>query len=344
MNNKNEFSKIEKELFEHFEKKRKTDIPLSTQYTIQNAFNQKQTKTIKKSIPQIIMYIFSILILTTGVVFAKDIVNIITSIFNNSTKAIDTAVENGYVQNVDMDFIYDNDIGIKVDYIMMDNSKLDISYVYSYNTNMAVDYIELNQYDIQDDKGNLLYQYDSKNFVIQNPLKVTSMKKYNDPIKLEEGIWKQSILYTSDSFPTSKVLLINIDSLKINNEMVIYGNWNFEITLDNKFIQRDDILYQPVLNEHIIQNKITLSETTLKVFLELDLKCNDEITFDNKPILKNELGETYDCIKWNYGNLKDSSIYELEYDMSKFYTNIEVLYLSLKIDENEIINIKLNTY
>ncbi len=343
MKDKNEFSEIEKELFEHFEKKRKTDIPLSTQYTIQNAFNKKQTKRIKKSIPQIIMYIFSILVLTTGVVFAKDIVNMITSIFNNSTKSIDTAVENGYVQNVDMDFIYNNDIGIKVDYIMMNNSNLDISYVYSCNSGTIMDYIELNRYSIKDDRGNLLYQYDSENSSIENPLSVTSMKKYNDPIKLEEGILRQSILYTSDNFPPSKVLLINIDSLKINNEIVINGNWNFEITLDDKFIQRDNIIYQPVSNEHIIQSKITLSETTLKIFLELDVKCNDEIIFANKPILRNAVGETYNCIAWFSENLENSSTYNIEFDISKIYKNMDKLCLSIQIDENEIMDIELNT-
>ena len=335
MKDKNEFSEIERELFEHFEKKRKTDIPLSTQYTIQNAFNKKQTKRIKKSIPQIIMYIFSILVLTTGVVFAKDIVNMITSIFNNSTKSIDTAVENGYVQNVDMDFVYDNDIGIKVDYIMMNNSNLDISYVYSCNSGTIMDYIELNRYSIKDDRGNWLYQYDSENSSIENPLSVTSMKKYNDPIKLEEGILRQSILYTSDNFPPSKVLLINIDSLKINNEIVINGNWNFEITLDDKFIQRDNIIYQPVLNEHIIQSEITLSETTLKIFLELDLKCNDEVIFNNEPILKNELGEIYECIDYNCGNLENTSIYDLEFNVNKYSENIDTLYLNLKIDTDK---------
>lgn len=156
MNNKEEFSEIEKDLFEHFEKKRKTDIPLSTQYTIQNAFNQKQRKTMETSIPQIVLYLFSILILTTGVVFAKDIVHIIESLFNNSTNSIDTAVQNGYVQNVNMDFVYDNNIGIKVDYIMKDNTNLDISYVYNCNNDIVVDYIELNQYTIKDDNNNLL--------------------------------------------------------------------------------------------------------------------------------------------------------------------------------------------
>ena len=87
-----------------------------------------------------------------------------------------------------------------------------------------------------------------------------------------------------------------------------------------------------------------MSETTLKIFFELDVKCNDEVTFANKPILKNESDETYDCITWFYENLENSSIYNLEFDMSKFYINTDILYLSLKIDDNKIINIKLNNY
>ena len=43
---------------------------------------------------------------------------------------MDTAVENGYVQNVDMDFIEDNNLGVKVDYVLMDDHNLNISFVY----------------------------------------------------------------------------------------------------------------------------------------------------------------------------------------------------------------------
>ena len=67
-----------------------------------------------KKLSRVAVIFITVGILTTGVVFAKDIVNFVTSLFTNSTPAIDTAVENGYVQNIDMDYVYSNDIGVKV--------------------------------------------------------------------------------------------------------------------------------------------------------------------------------------------------------------------------------------
>ena len=61
------------------------------------------------------------LMFSTGIVFAKDIESYIKKIFNNSTEAIDSAVEEGYVQEIKDDFTYDNGFGIKIDNILLDN-------------------------------------------------------------------------------------------------------------------------------------------------------------------------------------------------------------------------------
>lgn len=294
------------------------------------------------------MYIFSILVLTTGVVFAKDIVNMITSIFNNSTKSIDTAVENGYVQNVDMDFVYDNNIGIKVDYIMMDNSNLDISYVY--NCNNEINSIELDKYTIEDNNDNLFYQYDSKNPIIENSLivkEITTGKDQYNSEKLEEKIFRSSVLYKSNNFPKSKSLLITINRIKINNTDIIEGNWNLQIDLDNKFNQREKNIYQIVNPEHILRSEITLSETTLKVYLQIDEKHgNNKFLFENPATLKNESSQLtlYPNETWNNANdpnFENKSECHLEFNLSKYNANIEQLYLEIPVNENLILNLKL---
>lgn len=68
------------------------------------------------------------MVLSTGVVFAKDINNYFSNLFNNSNKAIDVAVENGYVQQIDTGYTYDKDIGIKVENLVLDDLNLDISF------------------------------------------------------------------------------------------------------------------------------------------------------------------------------------------------------------------------
>lgn len=343
MNNENEFEELEKELFEYFERKRMSKIPLSTQNVIKNAFKEKEIKTRKqKNIPQTVIYIFSVFILTTGIVFAKDVIEIISSLFINSTDSIDTAVENGYVQNVDMDFVYNNDIGIKVNYVLIDNSSLDISYVYKYdNQQYFIDNIELYEYEIKDDRDNILYQFDSDNSINAKPLIVKSMKKPNSTIQLQENIFNESILYFADNFPSIENLFINVKSIKINDSK-IDGNWELEMTLEDKFTQRESIVYEVDKNEHIKSSEITLSETTLKIFLELYEKCDNIVFSQNKPQLQNEFAQLYNCKSWNNRNLENSSEYFLEFDVSKYDKNIEVLYLKLKIDENQTIDLQLN--
>lgn len=344
MNNENQFEELEKELFEYFERKRKLKIPLSTQNAIKNAFKEKNVKTRKpKNIPQTVMYIFSVFILATGIVFAKDVIEIISALFINSTDSIDTAVENGYVQNVDMDFVYNNDIGIKVNYILMDNSSLDISYVYKCdNQPYLVNNIELYEYEIKDEKDNLLYQFDSENSINIKPLIVKTMKKTNSAIQLQENIFNESILYFADNFPSIEKLFINVKSVKINNLKIIDGNWELELTLDDKFAQRENVVYEVDKNEQVKSCEITLSETTLKIFLELYEKCDNVVISQNKPQLQNEFAQSYNCKSWNNRNLENSSEYFLEFDVSKYDKNIEILYLKLKIDENQTIDLQLN--
>ena len=67
-------------------------------------------------------------VLFSGIVYAKDIENYLKRIFNNTTEAIDKAVENGYIQQENMDYTYDKDIGIKVNSLILDDLNLDISF------------------------------------------------------------------------------------------------------------------------------------------------------------------------------------------------------------------------
>lgn len=344
MNNENQFEELEKELFEYFERKRKLKIPLSTQNVIKNAFKEKEIKARqRKNIPQTVMYIFSIFILMTGIVFAKDVIEIISSLFINSTDSIDTAVENGYVQNVDMDFVYNNDIGIKVNYVLIDNSSLDISYVYKCdNQKYLVNNIELYEYEIKDDMDNILYQFNSENSINTTPLIVKTMTKPNNTIQLQENMFNELILYFADNFPDIEKLFINVKSVKINDSKMIDGNWELELTLEDKFTQRENIIYEIEKNEQIKSCEITLSETTLKIFLEIYEKCDNIVILQNKPQLQNEFGQSYNCKTWNNRNLENGSEYFLEFDVSQYDKNIEILYLKLKIAENQTIDIQLN--
>lgn len=107
------------------------DSYLNSIYSIFDKLPDKPQKNCKQNkLKYALTTVFCSIILVTGVVFAKDIENYIRSLFNNSNEAIDAAVENGYIQHVDTDYAYDNDIGIKVDNLILDELNLDISFIF----------------------------------------------------------------------------------------------------------------------------------------------------------------------------------------------------------------------
>ncbi len=344
MNKKDDFTKIDEELFKYFEIKKKVDHSRSTEYAIRNAFNneEKNKKTFTYFIPKFAIYIFTILFLTTGVVFAKDIVNILSSFFTNTTQSIDTAIENGYVQNIDMDYVYDSNIGIKVNCITIDESNMDISYSYKVDKLLTVDYIELYDYEIKDEKGNLIYKYNEENNFFESKQLVNYIKNDNKMLKVDENIYNTSILYGANKFYNIKHLYINIKSIKINYQDVIVGNWNLDIEIDGKFNERDNAYYEIEPNKHILENEISLTETSLKIKIKVDENFDDKIVLYNKPILENELKDTYICSSWYNKNIENCSMHEFEFDISKYNENIDILYLKFKINENTELNVQLN--
>ena len=128
----NNYDEIDKMFFKQCEKN--TEIPESTKYIIHNAFNllrrRHKTSSYIYNLQKVAIFLITFSIMTTSIVFAKDIVNFINKIFTNSTKGIDVAVENGYLQNVDMDFVFDNNIGIKTNNLIIDENNLDVSFIY----------------------------------------------------------------------------------------------------------------------------------------------------------------------------------------------------------------------
>lgn len=324
------------------------ELPSGYQYMVRHALKNRKAETVNRKLLKMLAATCGCVVVMTSVVFAKDFARVIASFFTNSTEAINKAVENGYVQNVEDDFVYCNGVGIKVEDIIMNDSVLDISYLYSFN--QEINSVELDQYKIEDDDNHLLYQYDSENPMIEKPFIVreviTSKEQYNS-VKVAEGLFRNSVLYKSDHFPKSENLLITINRIKINNEKFIEGNWKLQVALDHKFNQREKNVYKIINTEHILKSEITLSETTLKVYLQVDEKHGDsKFLFENPANLKDAdnqfvLLPTGTWNDTNNPNFENKSECYLEFELSKYSKNIERLYLKVPVNENLILNLEL---
>lgn len=324
------------------------ELPIKYKYMIRNTIKNRKKERNNRKTFRILVGVCGCLLVMTTVVFAKDIVQVFSSFFTNSTKAIDEATENGYVQSVDDDFVYSNGIGVKVEHIIIDDTVLDISYLYSYSE--KINSIELDKYTIKDNNDNLFYQCDSKNPMIEKPLIVKEIltgKDEHNSEKVDEGIFRSSVLYKSNNFPKSEKLLITINRIKINNTDIIEGSWKLQVNLDNKFNLREKKSYKIVNLEHILKSEITLSETTLKVYLQIDEEHGDhKFLFENPTSLKdaNNQFNLLPTETWNNvddPNLRNKSECQLEFDLSKYSENINQLYLKVPVNENLILNLEL---
>jgi len=359
MEQKNKFDtfdkpdEFDKMLFDYYDKNNEK-IPLSTQNAIENAFKDKhkEKSTTIIMLKRVAVFILCIGIVTATTVYAKDIINFITSIFTNSTPGIDKAVDNGYVQNVDMDFITYNDVGVKVDYLLMDDKNLDISFVYKYYDESApIDSITFSNLTIKDEQNNLLcfMSDNSSDLTGINNIIGASVKSVTKPIFIDNTTVRESILASSEKFPNSQELYIEITNmaLTMNNEIkYIDGNWSFSINIDDKLVTRNSYEFSSTDNPYIDNIKTSITATSLSIELQLNTLFDEATLYTRNAItLKDENNNTYRPTKMLSKNINTSEPYSstitLLYPISA-YDNINKLYLHINLDSDKKIDLELS--
>lgn len=356
MEQKNKFDKpddFDKMLFDYYDSKNE-DIPLSTQKAIENAFKEKhkEKSTTITMLKRVAIFILSLGIITATTVYAKDIANFIKNIFTNSNPGIDKAVDSGYVQNVDMDFITYNDVGVKVDYLLMDNKNLDISFVYKYyDETSSFDSLTFSNLTIKDEQNNSLCVVSENDSDINNiDILGTSIKSVNEPELVDNTTVRESLLVSSEGFPNSQILYIEITqmTLVVNNEIKnIDGNWIFSINLNNNLVSRISNKYNSTTNPYIDNINASVNNTSLDLELQLNTQLETSVVLKRGNIvLTDENGSTYKYTKISAGNNIDSSknyvsIITLSYPITT-YDNINKLFLHIDLDFDKTLDIELS--
>lgn len=355
MKQENNFDEFDKMLFDFFENNK--DIPPSTSETIKNALNKKNKKTKMTTfitLKRVAIFILCFSLVTVSAVFSKDIINFINKIFNNSNPGIDTAVNNGYVQNIDMDFIIDNNFGVKSDYVLMDDYNLDISFIYKYyNDKVNIKQILFTNVTIKDENNNVLYYKIDGELNTDNQIFQESVYLSNEVQKIDSTTIRSSILVTSNKFPLSRILYIEFKGFDIieenSNITHIDGNWSFSINLENKFTYRNTENYFISNSEYIDNISTVISDTSLYIELQLNTEINNETVLNNNSIiLKDKTGKKYEYNKISSGNNIDNSkayksIIRLNYPIT-VYDNLEKLFLHIELDNDKYIDLELLKY
>ena len=359
-NNKNtdcssEKDKIDELLYNYFKQNR--EVPESTTKVIETTLYNKKNAKAKSTknmhnfrfiLSKVAIFILCISVIGTGVTFASNISKFFKNLFglNNvgiNNASVVSAIENNYVQNVDMDYIKVNDdYSIKIDYLMMDDINLyTVFNIYSENgfdTNYRISILDLKI--IADDE--LIYD---ESTVANYSINIAT--GYNMVVQEEKNTKRELMFLMSDEFSKAKKLEYKFSKITLYNnsaptENIIEINCDKEITIEidviDKFINRD-VLYIDVNNESNIYkiNKFIANDTgTYLVYETKELETNFDIIYD---------GETYNGTRILLATENDNYIFIIQYNITKSQLiKLNCLTLIDDSDNNSEITLENNQY
>ena len=279
------------------------EVPYYVKNTIRQTLQQENEKSnnSKKKIKIIksLATACTCCVLITGVVFAKDIVNIVKDFFLIN-EGMDNAIENGYIDNPNMEYINSNGTEIKINSILMDD----------YNLSMEIgikgNFVKENNVDITfpdmiitDENKNIPYCEDKDTFeeycndnnlgykwAEDNEYYISSGS--NSYIKSINGDTLNLVynFFADDQYPKSIKLFFNLNKVLYfegEKEVMIEGNWNIEYGVPEKFYNREEIIYnvKNCSNDKIKSIQVVLLETTTKM----------QLTTNEKPTLPYDLND-----------------------------------------------------
>lgn len=263
------------------------------------------------------------------------------------------AIENGYIQNVDMDYTYCKGVGVKINYIVMSDYNLNVLFDFNFdNQNINNDFFILNDLIIYDENKNVLFCYDTKTIKefckinnIKWKLQDTSLNQYADgcgiqTIELDDTTNK--ILYKIRSlkgFPKSKKLYFSFTSIYDYREdkKVFSGNWNLELNLSEKFYNRENVYYSVDESKDNSDYIELIEAVSTDTITRVTIHTNKEILRGVELYLKDSNENIY-----NINNIEDTmyvtdNIISATFSINRMQ-NIDITEIIVKIDDKEEIN------
>lgn len=270
----------------------KIDKPIEYETIIKNALNkEKINKSFYKiGIVKRVACFILLFVLGTSIIFSKSILAFINDrLRENSTKGVQDAIDNGYIQKVDMKYINSNGTKVKVTEILMDDYNLSMLFYIEvpeienleeiYNVNFS-------NLVITDEKDNIIVAEFEDIDKYHKFCKERNMEISYNNISYSNGAFEGKIVSKfdkdieymyktySDNFPKSKKLIISFDKIILSNKnynekIAIEGSWDLEVDLPKTMYNRETIVYsaKDCSRDDIIVTKAQVSNTAMKIEL-----------------------------------------------------------------------------
>lgn len=312
--------------------------------------NIARRQNIKTQLSKALILLVLAGIIGTGATFAKNIVNEMKTKMMmfpiKSVQMVEDAIENNYILDTDTEIIYNNNIGIEIDSITMDDKILNISYLLDCKDNIEINKVQLEKYIIKDEKNNILATDINTDLNNKNIESISNgAVTYNyEPQKQQDNNWKCAVLlpaYNNMAYPNSNMLKIEITEISIltsnNKIMKFVGKWNYEIDLQNKFNNRASEFYTYDNKENIKNITAKLNDLSLELKIEFKDSINESVITENNLILEDENGDIVEYISRTIS--PGNNTVDFVCNIGKYSRNINTLNLYMKYDyltENKI--------
>lgn len=211
-------------------------------------------------------------VLVSGIVVATNIEKI-----KNKDRGlgggIDTAVENGYIEESNVQFVNESDVGLNVtlEDFLMDDINLSANLILEFDDALnklikvdSIQEIELVDLIVRDEENRILYDGNDKetfhNYCVENKLDYLYEEFNENYINSGVGCFVESkahdnvnLLFNmyADNFPKSKKLYLSFTQLAITEKdgekFIVNGNWKLEVDVPEKMYNRTAEYYK-VLN------------------------------------------------------------------------------------------------
>lgn len=309
------------------------------------------------------------LLCTSGIAYAT--YNYVKNNFNRR-KGIETAINNGYIMNVDGEPVTSNDVSLKINQILLDDYNLDISFNLEFKNMEIPDDVQAVEFEnilIADDNNNILYHLGSRDifdkFVRSNNLNV-EYRKYSDNYINSNSSNKSNctnsnnynlvynISVNNKTFPKSNSLHIYIENVVLrmeNDNSVINTNWNLTSSLSSSFQNRDTVNYTYVSNE---DNNDIVSVTATTYTTGTDIKLEMKVSTDKvdskklKELIEKVKNESNEITEYYHGFYMSNTEKDLYDENNRIYNSFSNMYIKNSSGEKfyitNHINIDSNIY
>jgi len=295
--------KFDEKLFDYFKNNHETPMKITKGIKEINLKEEKKSIFDFCNMRKVAVAAISLVTVSTGVVFAKDISNFIKNVFYDN-EGVNTAVESGYVYEVPNVYADSKDTQMRITEMIMDDYTLDLNMVAQFDKDInvtGIDKINIPDMIITDDENRILYSSSSQQSVdfcnkkgidnnyenIKNITTNTSSSLFIYNSDTNSMNFSINLSASDEKFPLSKKVYVTFNTIEMegnNQKYTVTGNWNTEIKVPSKFLNRESILYKVTNcnNDNVYKDSIKAEVYETGMNFEMTMYWGDYEKWHNK--------------------------------------------------------------